>query len=168
LKLDCKMQLDTYDGTLELAGITLGTATTREMLIKGSRLWEGWPEKSDGRTTSYRTIISTKKEKAGDIYIIADFSGAFITDAVLCSWRFAPEKLMMGIQKKVEGAITKNLRTWFYEKTHIQLPVSGSWGHIDAAYDPHNLTGTIVCNYRSAFHTEDEWRKYCKRNNIIY
>lgn len=71
--------------------------------------------------------ISTKKEKTGDIYIIADFSEAFITDAVLCSWRFAPEKLMMGIQKKQKVLLPKIFEHGFMRKLiyNFQLVVHG-------------------------------------------
>lgn len=162
------MNISTHNGELELNKITLSPTTTKEKLMTNTVSWEGCPEKSDGGTTSYRTIINSSNKKLGKIYLIIDFSEPFSKNALLCSWRFAPEKLMMGEQSKPEGKVTKSLRAWFKSETSIQLPVSGPWGHIDAAYDPHNLTGTIVCNYRSSFRDEGEWQRYCRRNKNTY
>lgn len=69
------------------------------------------------------------------------------------------------MNKKTEGNVTRGLRKWFSDEFKAELPVSGAWGHVDAAYDPHNRTGTIVCNYRKGFE-DKKWIEYCEWNNI--
>lgn len=54
---------------------------------------------------------------------------------------------MDGFQPKPEGKYTKRIRQWFKNKFNISLPQEHSWGRIDAFYDPHNLTTSIVCTY---------------------
>lgn len=139
--------------------------TKKEIMEANNLDWEAWPSKGDS-TISYRTIFDLKKNRDGDIYLIINFVRPNDMNATIGSWRFAPEKLLMGEQKKAEGKVTKRLREWFREKTNSDLPVYGAWGHIDTAYDPHNRTGTIFCNYRSSFRDEKDWKDYCKWNNI--
>lgn len=132
--------------------VMLGPRITKKDLLHNTNVrWEGWPEKKDNKTVSYRTILKGDYD-FGDIYIIIDFLVPNDPDSILRSWRFAPEKLLMGKQNKPEGKITRALREWFKTNSGIVLPVSRGWGHVDAAYDPHNLTGTIVCNYYLGSH----------------
>jgi len=131
--------------------LTLGPEVTRGGLFGCNDIkWEGWPEKKDNNTVSYRTILKGDK-KFGDIYLIIDFWRPNDPDSKISSWRFSPEKLLMGEQKKPEGNVTRNLRHWFKDESSVLLPVYGGWGDVDAAYDPHNRTGTIACNYHKVF-----------------
>lgn len=158
------MFFDSETGLIEFGNkIRLDTKITKNELLKGGLLWEGWPEKKENKTVSYRLIMKGDKEH-GDIYLIVDFIHPNDPTSQLSGWRFAPDKLMIGEQKKTDGKVTRRLREWFKEKTKIKLPVYGSWGHIDAAYDPHNHTGTIVCNYRQGFINDDAWHDYCEWN----
>lgn len=161
------MNIDNITGTLAFDNkLVLSPFITKKEVMEIDYLtWEAWPSKGD-ETVSYRTIFNMKKNSQGDVYLIINFSRPNDMDATISSWRFAPEKLLMGEQKKPEGKITKRLREWFREKINNNLPIYGEWGHIDAAYDPHNRTGTIFCNYRSSFKDEKSWRDYCKWNNI--
>ncbi|GEM_PF-1368476 len=161
------MHFDTLAGVLTLKEtLVLGPNITKKELFSSDYIiWEGWPEKKDDNTVSYRTILKGDK-KFGDLYLIINFLRPNDPDSELSSWRFSPEKLLMGEQKKPEGNVTRGLRGWFKERSTISLPVSGSWGHVDAAYDPHNRTGTIVCNYRQGFKDDKKWDDYCKWNNL--
>ena len=161
------MNIDNITGTLAFGNQLILTPfiTKKEIMEIDGFDWEPWPNKGDD-TVSYRTIFNMNRNKQGDIYLIVDFVRSNNMSATLSSWRFAPEKLLMGEQKKIEGVVTRRLREWFKEKSCNALPIYGSWGHIDAAYDPHNKTGTIFCNYRSAFKDEKDWKDYCKWNNI--
>jgi len=145
--------------------LTLDPEVTKNNLFGDFNIkWEGWPEKKDNKTVSYRTILQGDR-KFGDIYLIVDFLQPNDNNSQLSSWRFSPEKLLMGEQKKPEGNVTRGLRKWFCNEFTAELPVSGAWGHVDAAYDPHNRTGTIVCNYRKGFEHK-KWVEYCEWNNI--
>ncbi|AFI88285.1 hypothetical protein EXT68_22630 [Pectobacterium parmentieri] len=139
--------------------------TKKEIMGLEDICWEAWPSKGD-ETVSYRAVFEMEKNRQGDIYLIINFIRPGDMDATIVSWRFAPEKLLMGEQRKTEGGMTKKLREWFKEKTNSILPICGEWGGIDAAYDPHNRTCTIFCNYRSSFRDEKSWGDYCKWNNI--
>lgn len=145
--------------------LMLGPEVTKKNLFDNFHVkWEGWPEKKENKTVSYRTILKGDR-KFGDIYLIVDFLQPNDINSQLSSWRFSPEKLLMGEQKKPEGNVTRGLRKWFSDEFTAELPVSGAWGHVDAAYDPHNRTGTIVCNYRKGFE-DKKWVEYCEWNNI--
>ncbi|SFU16635.1 hypothetical protein SAMN05192562_107175 [Kosakonia arachidis] len=161
MKIDSRTGLLQFNGELSLASFM----TKKELMGIDGLLWEPWPDKK-AQTVSYRTIFNIKGNKQGDIYLIVSFVRPDDSEATIASWRFAPEKLLMGEQRKPEGKITQNLREWFREKTNQSLPVSGEWGHIDSAYDPHNKTGTIFCHYRANFKSDREWMDYCRRNNV--
>ncbi|HDC4667019.1 TPA: hypothetical protein O8U43_004486 [Enterobacter cloacae] len=139
--------------------------TKKEIMESNCLNWEPWPDKGD-KTVSYRTIFDIKGNKQGDIYLIVNFVQCNDINAIIGSWSFAPAKLIDGEQKKPEGKVTKRLRDWFKEKTNINLPIYGSWGHIDASYDYWNCSGTIFCNYRSSFRDDKSWKAYCKWNSI--
>ncbi|URQ61411.1 hypothetical protein LQ939_03435 [Pantoea alhagi] len=163
------MYVDSMSGMLVFENkLALTPVLTKKEIMGSDKLnWEAWPSKGDN-TITYRAIFDLERNTSGNIYLIINFVHPNDMNATIASWRFAPEKLLMGEQKKPEGKVTKNLREWFNNKTKVDLPVYGKWGHIDAAYDPHNRTGTIFCNYRSSFKNEKQWKDYCKRNNIKF
>ncbi|WP_395306468.1 hypothetical protein [Enterobacter sichuanensis] len=142
------MNFDAENGVLKFnKRVLLGPRVTKTELFNNTNVrWEGWPEKKDNKTVSYRTILKGDHE-FGDIYLIIDFLVPNDPNSIIRSWRFASEKLLMGKQNRPEGKVTRCLREWFKTKSTIVLPVSREWGHVDAAYDPHNLTGTILCHY---------------------
>lgn len=138
--------------------------TTQRELVACSKLnWEGWPDK-DECTASFRLILNVKNNKQGKIYFIVNFEKINEHEPTVTGWMLAPENLISGEQHRPKGKVTKALRQWFFEMTNTHLPVSGAWGHIDAAYDPHNQAGSIVCNYRTGFNDEKSWADFLEWN----
>ena len=144
------MDIDNITGTIFFDNKLVITPfiTKKEIMRANDLIWEAWPSKGD-RTISYRTIFDIKKNRDGNIYLIINFFRPNDMNSTVASWRFAPEKLLMGEQKKMNGKVTQQLREWFINQTKNDLPIYGLWGSIDTVYDPHNRTGTIFCNYNS-------------------
>lgn len=161
------MNLDIHTGAFFFNKmLALTTLTTKKEIMNNDNFnWEAWPDKGCD-TVSYRAIFNIKGNTHGDIYLIVNFIQPNDENAIIGSWGFAPYKLIDGEQKKPEGKVTKRLRDWFKDKTNVDLPVHGAWGHINAAYDHWNCSGAIYCNYRSGFRDEKSWKDYCKWNNI--
>lgn len=135
--------------------LVLSSKKSQKDTIKKNLNWEPWLKNPDGDVVSFRLVLNAKEEKYGNLFLIVTFNSPITDESLLCSWFMAPEKLINGKQSKKDGAITKNLRKWFYEKTFVELPAEGEWGHIDASYDPWNSAGLIVCNYKPSFKNND-------------
>lgn len=161
------MDVNKEDGRLSFGhGLVLSSTSTRQELFSIDDIfWEPWPD-NGVNTVAYRAVFNISKNRQGDIYLVVFFSCPSDMNDTVKSWSFAPDKLLMGEQNKPDGKVTRKLRDWFKEQTSIDLPAYGAWGHIDAAYDPHNRTGTIVCNYRSGFKDEKAWKDYIKWNKF--
>jgi hypothetical protein len=128
--------------------LTLSPKMSKKEILAQNVVWEEWFPKTDGVAFNYRTVIDLKGINGNEkIAVIINFNGTSLSDSSLKSWLRAPIHKFSGVQTKPESKITKNLRTWFKSKTSASLPANGSWGSIDAAYDPHNQTAEVVCHY---------------------
>ncbi|WP_162286980.1 hypothetical protein [Pantoea stewartii] len=163
------MKINKEDGSLDFENglIISSTSTKKNLFAMGGLFWEGWPDNGDD-TVNYRAFFNTKNNRQGDIYLIVFLSHNGDENATVVSWCFAPDNLLMGEQNKPEGKVTRKLREWFKVQSGCNLPVYGAWGHIDAAYDPHNRTGMITCNYRSGFEDANSWSNYCEWNKLKF
>lgn len=97
------MNIDNITGKLDFDNnlVLAPFITKKEVMEMGDLEWEAWPNKGD-ETVSYRTIFNIKKNRQGDIYLIVSFVQPNDINANISSWRFAPEKLLMGEQKKLK------------------------------------------------------------------
>ncbi|MGR2861349.1 hypothetical protein [Erwinia amylovora] len=144
--------------------ILLSPFQSKNKLISENLPWEEWI-RNDNEVVSCRIILVDKKSKS-KVFLIVTFISPINDNSLLCSWYLSPENLMNGEQKKPEGKVTKSLRKWFFDKTKVEIPIGGDWGHIDAVYDHWNTVGVIACNYRYSFKSESEWEKYRKINEF--
>ncbi|MEB5972980.1 hypothetical protein ACWXVW_11125 [Pantoea dispersa] len=94
---DLEKGIVTFKNSLTLAPEVTKSNLFGEFNIK----WEGWPEKKGNKTVSYKTILKGDR-KFGDIYLIVDFLQPNDINSQLSSWRFSPEKLLMGEQKNLK------------------------------------------------------------------
>jgi hypothetical protein len=159
------MKIERESGTLSLRDdLMVSALTTQQDLVAKSKFkWEAWPDRGD-LTSSYRLILDVKGNKEGKVYFIVHFERTSQAELVVTSWMLAPENLITGEQHKPRGKVTKKLRQWFFEMTNVHLPIVGEWGHVDSSYDPHNMAGLIVCNYRSGFKSKKEWDDFLTWN----
>jgi hypothetical protein len=144
-----KIHLNPDTGDMALGdAVFLGPATRKNQLPENARLtWEKWPPFVNGLTVTHRAIINPGDPIYGPLYLIVTFAG-YADDAPLDTWSLAPRMLIEGEPNKPQGRVTQKLQAWFNQAAAVTLPVSGTWGEIDAAYDPHNRTGKILCRYR--------------------
>lgn len=159
------MKLEFDLNSLNLDGkLFLSPSKNKISLMNEGVLWEDWI-KNDSEVVSYRTVFNDNNNKE-NLYLIVTFKSPVNDESLLSNWYLSPEKVMNGEQKKPEGKVTRALRKWFFDKTKFNLPIGGDWGHIDAVYDHWNAVGVIVCNYRSSFKNESDWKDYRKRNKF--
>jgi hypothetical protein len=138
------MKLNIIDGYLKLEkNITLFRGMRRNDLLSGGGKWEDWITR-DKETISYKTTIKNEKNPHENIIIIVFFEKE---NGPIIFWDLGPENNMNGYQSKIEGKYTKKIRQWFLNEFNINLPQSEFWGEIDAFYDPHNLTTSVICSY---------------------
>jgi len=162
------MQLNTKTGEFNIENkIFLSPVMCKSTFFeKNDTNWENWFQLNNNETLGYRTIYRLKNNQYGPLYLIVTFVDCSDT-ALLSNWYFAPEMLGDGEQHRPTGGkVTKRLKAWFKDVSSIMLPVRGKWGHIDAEYDVRNSSASIICNYRNAFKSDEEWRQYCKWNKI--
>lgn len=138
------MNLNTENGTLKITNsIILFNKMKRYDLISRNQNWKEWI-KHEEEIMAYKITLKKSEIDINDIIIICYFEK---NDGFIKFWDFGPENCMNGFQSKPEGKYTKKMRLWFLNKFKISLPQKHSWGEIDAFYDPHNLTTSIICMY---------------------
>ncbi|HFK4647245.1 TPA: hypothetical protein ACG0MY_000174 [Serratia marcescens] len=137
------------DGTLQLnEDLTLSPTMSKKEILSQKVIWEEWYPRVNGIAFNYKAVVNIKNTHSYEgVTVIINFNGESLEKSLLKSWLFAPSNKFSGLQKKPDGPTTKSLRKWFESKTDITLPAIGDWGEIDAAYDPHNQTAEIVCQY---------------------
>lgn len=141
------MKMHTSDGSLNAGKyISVFKGMKRHDLLSQSKkqIWKDWITRDD-EVISYKTTLKNEKNPRETLILIVFFEK---NDGPIKFWDFGPENNIDEIQSKPEGKYTKIMRNWFFENFQITLPQSGSWGEVDAFYDPHNLTTSIICNYR--------------------
>jgi len=159
------MKIEFESNNLIIDGnLLLSPFQNKNKLILANFPWEEWI-KNDHEVVSYRIVLVDKKSKS-KVFLVVTFVSPVNDESLLSSWYLSPENIMNGEQKKPEGKVTKSLRKWFFDKTKVEIPIGGDWGHIDASYDHWNTVGVIACNYRSSFKNESEWKDYRKRNKF--
>lgn len=157
------MKFFTQNGQLEItSSIQLFRHMKRNELLSLALPWEVWTSPGGGEPASYRAMFPSPYNNGREQLILIAFFAA--DDGPLTGWDFSPADGMDGPQSQREGKYTKRMRGWFLKRFSIKLPQCDDWGHIDAAYDPYNLTTSIVCNYREAFRTKEEWLEFRKNN----
>lgn len=138
------MNLNTENGTLKISNsITLFNKMRRNDLISKNKNWNEWI-KHEEEIMAYKITLKENGIDRNNIIIICYFEK---DDGLIKFWDLGPENCMNGFQSKPEGKYTKKMRRWFLNKFKISLPQKHSWGEIDAFYDPHNLTTSIICRY---------------------
>lgn len=138
------MNLNTENGTLKISNsITLFNKMRRNDLISKNQHWNEWI-KHEEEIMAYKITLKENGIDRSNIIIICYFEK---DNGLIKFWDLGPENCMNGFQSKPEGKYTKKMRLWFLNKFKISLPQKYSWGEIDAFYDPHNLTTSIICSY---------------------
>lgn len=140
------MKINTTDGSVNIGKfITLFRGMKRNDLLSQSKkqIWKDWIKRDD-EIISYKTTLKNENKPEETLIAIVFFEK---NNGHIKFWDIGPEKNANEIQSKPEGKYTKKMRRWFFENFQLTLPQSGSWGEIDAFYDPHNLTTSIICHY---------------------
>lgn len=141
------MKLNIENGTLRIGGSIIAFKKMRRIdLISQNQKWEEWIKHED-EVMAYKIKIKDKELRKNNLIIICYF---FENDGVIKFWDFGPENCMNGFQSKPEGKYTKKMRLWFLNKFNMALPQKLAWGEIDAFYDPHNLTTSVICTYNQS------------------
>lgn len=139
------MTIDPQTGALQLPGCTIVSASTTKASLAGN--WEPWLYDQHDAVTGYRLVMS-KLYQAQQGYLIIIFDSA--DQGHVRQWLLTIDSLIDKSQAKLEGKMTTRARAWFKEFSGIDLPLSASWGTVDAAYDPHNMSTYINCEYTRA------------------
>lgn len=144
---DVMMEFSSDSGTFQVSkNFIISSKMNMKDILGQNVVWEEWFPRVNGIVLNYRTVIDIPNGSE-KLTIIIHFNSESAGSSTIKSWLCAPTHQFYGIQKKPDGQLTKAIRKWFQSKTGVVLPVREKWGKIDAAYDPHNQTAEIVCNY---------------------
>lgn len=158
------MKFDPQTGNIEFAnGLYLYRGMTRKDVMNMKANWEDW-NVVNGIPHALRALIKLPNKGISATTILIVRVG--FLEHPIGSWVLAPWDLIEGVQNRPEGKYTKRMRAWFEEMFDSKLPVGGDWGIVDATYDPHNQTATILCDYRESFTSDAQWLDYRKRRRF--
>lgn len=139
------MPLNPDTGLFQITqSLALRPGMTHDALLAQPAEWEEWLHDNDA-PVAYRYVFDMpttgKPEKT---VLIVEFDGP---KGVIAAWNISPWELMEGYQAKPEGRFTKTMREWFEFRHDTALPLVRPWGRVNAAYDPHNQTTMVLCNF---------------------
>lgn len=137
------MRLDISTGELEIApSVLIYPGMPRRVFGEQTQFKpEVWITHDDEPVAYRLKVPLSDGKKRQEIILILFFS--LRDDHPLVRWDLQPAGKFDGEQKRLEGKYTELAREWFKKNFKIGLPINRSWGSIDAAYDPHNLTTVI-------------------------
>lgn len=139
------MKLDAVNGNLTInKNVNIYRGMTKSALLDNPVDFEIWIE-YENIPVAYRKIFSRPAIETEEIILIVFLS---FPSSLVEGWHFGPTAGTEGLQKHPEGRYTKIVRRWFLKNFAQNLPLIGDWGCIDASHDPHNLTTSIICDYK--------------------
>lgn len=138
------MRLEKNTGTLEINNETKIFRKMKRNDLCEKDKWESWIEHEE-EIISYKKTIIKKDILRGNMIIICYFEK---NDGIIKFWDLGPEKYMNGRQSKPEGKYTKKMRQWFLQNFNLIIPIKEFWGEIDAFYEPHSSTTSVICTYK--------------------
>lgn len=141
------MELNLSNGELVVkARIRLFPGMRRKDLLSQNAKWEIWTS-TEAEPISYRTVLPVAGSTDSRSLIIVVFFAP--NDGPMMEWNLFPIGEFDGVQKKREGKQTRVARTWFKKTFGVGLPLTETWGCVDAVYDPHNLITLIIFRSRN-------------------